>query len=164
MQKLIIKTTLGIIFVASLSGQAFAASNELPTVFAGTLACTGTQMNGQNITHYRLINFNEKLPITITKLRLFDASGKLKFSASSGKPFPAGFKSTLQPNNITTFHSEDVFGDTRGGPLQLLIDFTFKKPAKGLALHALTSKITKDATGSEIGRSDEGCSYIKLTR
>lgn len=150
--------------VFSISAHAIATVGDIPiAVKGGTLACTGSQKNIADKTHYRLVNFNDNATITIQRLRVYDPSGALRLDYPAVDALPANFKTTIAPHQISVFQSEAAFGNTLLGPVQLIIDF--KSDKAGYALHGLTSRILLDPdTSKESSRSDEGCSYLHLRK
>lgn len=154
------------------------AGDQPLLVNKGTVACIGTHMNSLKKTHYRMANLNDDKTITITRLQVFDKTGVLKKDYPAADAFPSSFNAILAPHSIMVWHSEDVFADTMMGPLQVIADFSIASTTKplqrgirGLALQALSTFMTVNPTpfmppglaGQEMSRSDEGCSYTKLS-
>ncbi len=109
------------------------AQGQVQKLIGGVTFCLGFHVNSSNQTLYHIQNFNSRLGIKITRLRMWDANGtRIRNFPSPSNPFPTGFRQRLPPRQSTTLTTAGQFGDTpQVNPLQVLIEWKVegKKPA-----------------------------------
>jgi len=108
------------------------AQGQVQKLIGGVTFCLGFHANSDNQTVYHIQNFNSKLGIKITRLRMWNANGTRIRNFPSPDPFPDGFKRRLPPRQSTTLTTAVVFADTaQMNPLQVLIEWKVEgdKPA-----------------------------------
>ena len=141
---------------------------------AGTVRCGGNQFPGgeSHFSRYNLRNYSSDTPITIERLRFFNAKGSLVFdSQADGFPFFRNLvlgptDNVLDPNQTANLFSEDVFDpdlffaqDER--PIQLEIWWSASRPV--LTLEASVVTVVQGSTAQR-SRDRYVCRTISLNR
>lgn len=142
---------------------------------AGTLICGGNYaVNSSGIrtqgTFWTLRNRNDVGAMTVTAIRIYDATGTLIYDSSvSGLPPSANHvlgpdNAVLGPHQAVLFSTDTLLAagalaplpSTRR-PIELDVDWTGTGP--GLALSGSVTRVTRSgATGEEISRAGFACS------
>lgn len=145
----------------------------------GLIRCGGSnflRLSGTEVhfTSYVFRNFDSAIPITIDRMRFFDASGVVLFDTGGG-PLPLSDNgvlgpadNTLEPNQTVQFGSENIlpFLAQTDRPIQLELEWSAARPA--LSLDAITVRISRQrdpSTGAflvERGRHAIECRTISL--
>lgn len=151
--------------LSSCAGVAYAdRSDGSDTAIRAVVRCGGNnflRLGGSEIqfTSWVVRNFDGDQPITLDRMRVFDANGATLFdSATSGLPpseegslGPAN--NVLGPNQTAQFNSNDFipFQAQQTRPIQLEVQWSAFRPA--LILDAITVRITRQrdpATGAQL--------------
>jgi hypothetical protein len=138
---------------------------------AYTLACGGNLSTAQ-ASNWVFRNFNERAPITITRMRFFDAQGGLIFdSLTNGMPAASNGvlgpdDSVLKPHQTAQFTSDALIADgtlvplpATQRPIMLLVNAVARGGAQPLA--GTLTRITRSVdTGAEIARTASACTVV----
>jgi len=171
---------LAALFSLTHAGAAQADRGEGSTAARqGVIRCGGSnflRLSGAEIhfTSYVFRNFDSTTPITINRMRFFDATGVVLFDTAGGSLPPAEngvlgpANNTLNPNQTVQFQSDDIlpFLAQTNRPIQLEIEWSAARPA--LSLDAVTVRISRQrdpATGAilaERGRHATDCRTTAL--
>ena len=138
----------------------------------GVVRCGGNnflRLAGAEIqrTNYTFRNYNASVPITIVRMRFFDATGAILFDSqasgfpNSGNGVIGPGDPTLQPNQTAQFSSNDFlpYLTLTQQPLQLEIEWT--APSKVLALDVSLAR-TNNARDPKTGQiGEERSSHLR---
>jgi hypothetical protein len=154
---------------------------------SGRLGCGGTFTAQSQLSIWDIRNFSDTLPISINRMRIYDATGAMIFdSATSGLPVSlngvlGSGDNQLEPNQTVTYNTDSMQqqGILVPGipvPLQLLIDWSATERVAHLAgsltriSHSLNSVFnpatgtTSQVRGQELGRAIIGCRNLPVSR
>jgi hypothetical protein len=180
-----LKTSFHVLLTTILSltfaGAAYAAKGEGEIkARQGVVRCGGNnflRLNGTEIqfTSYVIRNFDSEIPITIDRMRFFNANGLVIFDTGPGGLLPPSENgvlgpadNTLEPNQTVQFNSDEIldFLAQTNRPIQLEIEWSAAQRA--LSLDAVTVRISRQrdpVTGNiqaERGRHATECRSISL--
>ena len=171
---------LATIFSLTFLGATQAQQSEgATTARLGVVRCGGNNFlrlgdTEIHFTFYHLRNFDSTNPITIDRMRFFDANGTvLADSAVLGLPVSFDGKlgpanNTLHPNQTAQFKSDDFlpFLPQTNRPIQLEIEWSSSKAALTLDVSVNSVSRQRDpataAVGAERSRSIRECRSIFL--
>jgi hypothetical protein len=180
MQKAGFSALLITVFSLGIAGTAQADRSEgEATARKGVVRCGGSnhlRQGGTEIhtTNYNLRNFDPAQPVTIDRLRFFDATGAVLFDSAGGGLPPADngvlgpANNVLNPNQTAQFRSNDILPFLQGNarPIQAEIEWSASKDALTLAVGITRLVRRRDpATGAvqeERARSSSPCRSIFL--
>ena len=174
--------TLALVFSATIQAE------ELPKSSDGTVLCAGKYEYRENppnlgrprhTTIWNFRNFNDVDSIIIERIRLYDATGALRFDSDTDGGLPPDRNGNLLPGNVLGPHqsvqftsdtlvlsndpaasipSETFFPiliDQTKNPVQFVLDWS--APRKNLALDGTTVRRRLNGDGTESGRANLIC-------
>lgn len=137
---------------------------------SGRIGCGGTFTAQSQLAVWDIRNFSDTAPISIDRMRIYDALGALRFdSAVSGLPVSlngvlgAG-DNLLEQNQTVTYNTDSLQaqGILVAGipvPLQLVIDWSATQKVAHLAgsLTRISYSLVNQVRGQELGRAIAAC-------
>ena len=174
--------------VAILGFSTLSAMADEDSARYGRIGCGGTFTSQSQQSTWDIRNFSDTLPITIDRMRIYDAMGGLRFDSQSSGGLPTSLNGvlgvgdrSLEPNQTVTYNTDSL--QQQGilvlgipVPLQLVIDWSATDKVANLAgsltrISYSISNIYDSNTGTynqvrgpELGRAIVVCRNLPVSR